>query len=313
MISRKMITFAIALFSVTLIAFTVCGCESDPAPYTEKTNESSAQATETIETTQTDAEAPIIVAPQTIFTSVGAVIRYKSYITVTDNEDSDVRVTVDNSNVNLAVPGKYAVIYTATDSAGNSSEKSVNVIVNDQVETDYSDEVIYSRADEILDQIITDEMTDLEKVFAVFYHVRDNYYYVPDQKHWSYKQEAYDFIINKRGSCYGNVSLSQLLLEQLGYNSVMVEGSMGLDGETHFWNLVSIDGGQNWYIYDAIWVMYDDIPLCMMTKGFVEALAYRNDYEYKCDWTAYPPVADEPLWTIDDFKAGKIPISPYGK
>ena len=47
----------------------------------------------------------------------------------TDNVDSTVTVDIDNSQVNTSSPGEYTVTYTATDAAGNQSQKTITVTV----------------------------------------------------------------------------------------------------------------------------------------------------------------------------------------
>ena len=53
--------------------------------------------------------------------------------TATDNLDGNVNVTIDNSNVNEAVPGNYTVTFSAIDNAGNRATATRTVIVEAQV------------------------------------------------------------------------------------------------------------------------------------------------------------------------------------
>lgn len=56
-------------------------------------------------------------------------------VTALDNNDGNITVTVDGK-VDTNTPGKYQLIYTATDSAGNSSSETRTVIVEDKVIAD---------------------------------------------------------------------------------------------------------------------------------------------------------------------------------
>ncbi|MBY0757204.1 leucine-rich repeat domain-containing protein [Clostridium sardiniense] len=55
---------------------------------------------------------------------------FSAGVTATDDVDGSVKVIVDSSNVNLDVPGKYIVTYTATNSIGNTTSLTREVIVN---------------------------------------------------------------------------------------------------------------------------------------------------------------------------------------
>jgi hypothetical protein len=59
----------------------------------------------------------------TIFADMGA--------TATDNVDEDVEVILVSSDVNTSVAASYAVVYSATDAAGNIATITRTVIVGD--------------------------------------------------------------------------------------------------------------------------------------------------------------------------------------
>ena len=303
----------------------LCGCASAsdaPENITESTEPANTEAAITIEssaestkeqTTETtvpaDTEPPVITGAEVIFASVGSPLKYKSYIYVSDDTDDDVDIRVDNSEVDLARTGEYNVTYYATDKAGNTSSFTAVVKVQEQTEPDVDDATIYAKADKILESIITEDMTDLEKVFAVFYHVRDTYGYWVGREKWSYKQEAYLLMTEMSGTCYSNSCLSQILFERLGIDSIMVTGTETPEG-THYWNLVTLDGGQNWYIYDSIWMTdIDEYPMCMMTASFARDISERYNFNYDTD-RDYPKVSDIPAWTIEDYENDPC-LSPY--
>ncbi len=56
-------------------------------------------------------------------------------VTALDNIDGDIKITVDGK-VDSNTPGKYQLIYTATDAAGNSSSETRTIIVEDKVIAD---------------------------------------------------------------------------------------------------------------------------------------------------------------------------------
>ncbi len=265
-----------------------------------------------------DTEPPELSGPKTIYVNVGSTVAYKSYIQVTDDWDDDPTIKVNADDVNLAKPGTYFVEYTAIDASGNYSTKEISVEVEDNGYENVEEDVIYDYVNSILfgdgdkdepNGIIQPWMSDLQKVFRIFYYVRDTFEYVPDSSYMEYKQEAYKFLMTYKDNCYANVCLSQLMLECCGFQSYLAEGPMsenfGDGGEEHYWNMVSIDGGQNWYRYDAAWWswMYSEYPMCMMTDDFAQEISQRHAGIYPKASANYPATPKEDLWTPDTMDA----------
>ena len=276
--------------------------ETRPEPSTE----------ETIDTDETTDETPGVVdtTPPTIrgeaniYVARGSSVRYKSYIYVEDDTDPDPKIEIDNSDVDLSKEGTYKVIYTVTDASGNSATKVVNVVVGAEEEPNVPEDEIYALADRVLETIIEDDMTDLEKVFAVFYYVRNTFSYVKDDNYWEYKQEAYHMMTTLQDNCYANVCVSKLLLERLGFESFMIQGELGFVDEHHYWNMVSIDGGASWYHYDAAWWTWehDEYPLCMLTDEFAQVISDRHGGLWIYDHDAFPATPKTDLWTVEDLE-----------
>ena len=279
-------------------------------PSTDNT-ETTAEDTTTEDLGYEDSQAPQVTAPTYIYISLGDSVAYKSYIVVNDDHDDYPTIEVDNSDVDLSAEGDYVVHYKVTDAAGNATEVDVPVIVGPAEEAHVDEDVIYELADQVLAEIIDDEMTDLEKVFAVFFYARDSFEYVPNESKWEYKQEAYKMMTTGYDNCYGNVCVSKLLLERLGFESISVEGGdMDYMDEHHYWNMVSIDGGETWYQYDsAIWVWRRrEIPICMVTDKVFMEISDRHDGLYNFDKSKYPATPTEDLWTEDDLESMGIYI-----
>lgn len=77
-----------------------------------------------------DTTKPVITGAKDINYTIGdAEPSYLDGVSATDDVDGEVDVTVDTTNVNLAVKGVYNIIYTAMDNAGNKEEVTVRVIV----------------------------------------------------------------------------------------------------------------------------------------------------------------------------------------
>ncbi len=267
----------------------------------EQMSDTDIQDTETTvnELAENDTTAPEIRGEGKIFVAKGANVKYKSYVYVTDDLDPDPKLTIDNSNVDLSKEGTYKVIYTATDWAGNTTTREVEIEVGAEEEPNVSEDVIYAKADEVLAEIIEDDMTDLEKVFAVFFYVRDTFTYVKDNNYWEYKQEAYHMMMTLHDNCYANVCVSKLLLERLGFESFMITGTLGYLDEYHYWNMVSIDGGKSWYHYDSAWWtwMNDEYPICMVTDEMAKKISDAHGGIFIYNEEDYPKTPTEALWT----------------
>lgn len=76
-----------------------------------------------------DYEAPVISGADDIMVNAGTALDYTSAVTVTDNLDENPVLTVDYKDLDINVEGDYEITYTATDFAGNTSEKSCIVTV----------------------------------------------------------------------------------------------------------------------------------------------------------------------------------------
>ena len=285
--------------------YSTSGSETTGPATTENTTTETTTIQETTseaDTVSEDITAPVIQGQDVIHVAKGATIKYKSYIFYEDDTDPDPELEIDNSNVDLSREGTYDVIYTVTDASGNSASKTVQVVVKGEEEPNVDDATIYALADATLETIITDDMSDLDKVFAVFFYVRDSFTYVKDSNYWDYKQEAYHFMTTRQDNCYANVCLSKLLLERLGFQSYMVQGEMGYVDEYHYWNMVSIDGGKTWYQYDSAWWewMNDEYPMCMMTDDFAMRIseAHGGIVDYAAD--AEPDTPTEMLWSPEE-------------
>lgn len=69
-------------------------------------------------------------------------------ISVTDDSGETIKAEYDDKDVNIASPGDYVISYSATDSAGNSSEKKLNLKVKKEYTRDEIKEIIQKLIDE---------------------------------------------------------------------------------------------------------------------------------------------------------------------
>lgn len=141
-------------------------------------------------------------------------------------------------------------------------------------------------AEEVLETIVTDDMTDREKVTAVNDWMVDNYSY-----DFSFSRYTYaDTILDKTGICEGYAQAFEVFMTLLGIETQMVTGTAdGANGwDAHAWNRTKIDG--QWLYTDVTW---NDIVL--YGNGWTES--DRAYYKHRCLLSADPnfPEADHQI------------------
>lgn len=114
---------------------------------------------------------------------------------------------------------------------------------------------IYDKACEIIDEIISDDMTDYEKELAVHDYIVYNCTYdkgalaaIPI--HSENCDNPYGALINESAICLGYTTSFRLFMGMLGIPCGTVH-STDTDGDEHAWNTVKLDG--SWYYVDVTW------------------------------------------------------------
>ena len=209
-----------------------------------------------------DTIAPEIVGPigGRVVGYVGESPIYKQMVTVSDNEDDDPQIEVNNNDVNPDVPGEYEVLFRAVDKSGNVSETYTLIYVVKSNE--YSRDTLMSLIAEKVDDLgITHEMTKKEQVRRIYAFVNSkkavnftNESNIPniDRKNWQtdWIEEAVLALDSGEGDCYTYYSLSKAFFEYFGIENEGIQRSEKSEEEgTHFWQMVKIEEG--WYYYDA--------------------------------------------------------------
>ncbi|NLJ41836.1 MAG: DUF5011 domain-containing protein [Clostridiales bacterium] len=193
-----------------------------------------------------DTEPPVIKVEDTRTVYIGENVSYKKGVTVTDNRDENPELAIDSSAVNLKKPGTYQVIYTATDSAGNSATKTVDYIVKEKPANYVNQEEVEGLADQVLATIITEDMTPREQARAIYDWTKGHIYYTSDYKNHTYwVRGAYDGIKDGRGDCYAFFATAKMLLTRAGIENMDVVKVNG----RHFWSLINL--GEGWYHFDT--------------------------------------------------------------
>ena len=235
-------------------------------------------------TVKLDTEAPVItgVENQTVFE--GARISYRNNVTVTDNRDEKVELHIDNSAVNLKKVGTYEVVYSATDAAGNVGTATATIDVQAKP-ADYVDpDELNALADRVLEKILKDDMTDVDKAWAIFKWTKNNIGYVSSSEKGDWMKSAWRGLKKGTGDCYVYYGTAKLLLERVGFETQEVKRDGGRDTE-HYWNLLFIEGG---------WYHFDTTPTIEKNTAFLQTDAELDKYSekvknyYKRDMTKNP-------------------------
>lgn len=119
------------------------------------------------------------------------------------------------------------------------------------------EEKLGAAIDALLKELITDKMTDYEKLTAVYDWVCDNvvYDYENLEDHdYTLKYSAYAAMINGTSVCQGYSNLLYRMALQMGIDSRLISG-LGYDasgeGKAHGWNIFKL--GDVYYNADATW------------------------------------------------------------
>ena len=229
-----------------------------------------------------DTEPPVLYGVIDRIAYVGEPIAYLSEVTAEDDADGSTPVTVE-SEVIPDREGKYRVVYTAEDTAGNrTSETCMFTLVSAAV----SEETVRTLAQGVLKEIITDGMVTAEKLKAVYDYVQKHLRYVGNSDKSDWRKEAVRGFRTGRGDCFTFYSVTRALLNELGVDYMSVTR---LGGATqHFWTIVNV--GTGWYHFDAI--NFFPWNRCFMwTNGQCQI----KPYFWKYDHAKYPEIAIEPF------------------
>lgn len=118
------------------------------------------------------------------------------------------------------------------------------------------DKDIYYAAQDVLDTVLIDGMSDLEKETAIYYWVVNNVNY-----DWTHQDvmsvtpresfTPYGGLVNHTAVCLGYAAAFQLLMDLAGVECITVTGASQSSTEDHGWNMVRLNG--NWYCVDVTW------------------------------------------------------------
>lgn len=242
----------------------------------------------------TDREAPQIIGVRDIAVYAGDPVSYLEAVTARDAHDGLVEVSVDNSAVNPDVPGTYEVSYFAQDASGNTVTRKASVTVLARGEGYVDMETIHAAADAVLEQIICSGSGPKEQVGAIYTWAHDSLRYGGHTDRTDWYQAAYTMLTTGRGDCYGYFAATKLLLERLDIPNIDVEKVKNSESDSsHFWSLVSIDGGESYFHFDATPRIGQTQDFCLVTDAILDAYSDANKGSHNRDTSLYPATPEE--------------------
>lgn len=235
-----------------------------------------------------DTEPPVIYGSMKYTFYIGQPALYRRDFIAIDNRDGEIEISVDSGGVNPRVPGDYVAVYTAADAAGNVARADVAVTVKNRTVTM---EELYLLADEILDRITTEDMSLYYKAWEIYQYVNLHLTYTgtSDKTDWMF--EARRGIVQGVGDCFTYYSMSHLLLNRIGMQTLSIERANKPGEARHYWHMVN--WGEGWYHFDAC-IHIPKLESFMLTTAQVDAYSARvgrDNYYYRFNRDMYPASA----------------------
>ena len=242
-----------------------------------------------------DREAPVITGVKDKVIYQGDAISYQSGVTITDNMTAEPKLEVERSQVDTEIPGEYMVTYKATDDFGNVSEVSMKITVLEKREGYVSLEVIEEEVNAILAEILRDDMTQQQQVWAIYVWIRTNCRYINHSEKDDYRQAAHRMLTERQGDCFNYYALTKVMLDQLGIPNIDVRKVKNYENDNdHYWSLVSVDGGINYYHVDTT-PRSNPASFCLVTDAYMDEYSANNGKCFNRDKSLYPATPEDPL------------------
>ena len=245
-----------------------------------------------------DVTPPVISGAKDLTVYIGDSIAYRDGVTVTDDIDQNPTLTIDADSVDLTTPGTYIAGYTATDFSGNKSTRNITVTVEEKPATYVEPEVVYAAARDILSQITTDDMSDMEKALQIVWWCRYNIHYAQSGDSSSWERAAYNGLVNRTGTCYTFAYAAKAMFDCAGIDNEIVRRDPYIH-EKHFWNYIGIDG--QWYHCDSTPRHLYSGYFFMYTTEELEAVWMNGWNGYSFDESKHPASATESVQDRIDY------------
>lgn len=234
-----------------------------------------------VNVTIVDTTPPVIAGAKNRTVYLGASVSYRKDVTVTDNSGETIALVIDSGAVDTTQTGTYPVIYSATDSSGNT--QSVEIVLKVVNKPVIDEEYVRPMVEKIVNEITNDKMTEWEKAWKMYKWIHSNITYIGTAgDRSSVWTGAYDALEDRKGDCFVYYALYSVMLDIVGIPNMQVARVGGTSN--HWWNLVNL--GDGWYHCDASPRRKGDSYRCFMQTD-AQIAAYTESYTEKPNYYTF--------------------------
>lgn len=250
-----------------------------------------------------DTVAPKAIPMENIITTIDNVPPASSCV---DTIDDKTAVHVEYKETpDFSKPGEYTVTLLLSDAGGNESELCVSIMVVEHLGDEKNEDAVNLMADEILDDITTSKMSDLEKSFEIYKWVNENIAYTgySDKENWIVA--AYDAFTLRSGDCYTYFAAAKALLQRANIQSIDVKKSEP-SVSAHYWSLVNV--GSGWYHFDCTPRVGEGDHFFLVTDEELEKYSVAHGDSHIFESGRYPARATESIQSQVDYENGELKL-----
>ncbi len=288
--NKAILVFSFIFIAALVIWTSIDSISADTNPAATPTAAPTAASAATSDT-KADKEPPKITGVKNLTVFIGDRVSYKNGVTVKDNLDTNVALVVDTGGVNLKKAGVYNLTYTAKDAAGNIAQAEATVTVKVKPASPLNEDELNKLADTVLAKIVTEDMTDVDKLWAIFKWTKYNIGYVDSSSHTDWRKGALQGFKQGSGDCFVYYATARMLMERSGFETQTVIRDKGRKTK-HFWSLVKVDGA--WYHFDTTPTIKKNTTFLLTDAELAEFNKQFKNY-YLFDKSKHPATPTKPL------------------
>lgn len=177
---------------------------------------------ETTLTVHEDSTPPVLFGVDPIQVAKNATVDYLAGVSAWDKKDGEVEFSYDASRVDLTKSGDYYVIYTTSDSKGNT--------------TTYRRKIVVDHSAEDTAALVKEFSANIgQSVESIRNYLYGTIHYSAD---WGGDDPVWYGLTARKGNCYVHALCFQTILEEKGYETMLI----WCEDKSHYWVLVKVDG-----------------------------------------------------------------------
>ena len=283
----------VLIYSAMVLCGVLSACSVLTGPGGSQQSRSERLPTFTVATEPPDTLPPVIAGVHDWVIYQGDDLSLREGVTVTDDTDPSPRLEMDASALDTDTPGVYTVLYRAYDKANNPAVADATVTVLEKKEGYASLEQINEMADNLLSQIVTEDMDQAGQIKAIYDWARSSISYSGHSDKSDWYQAAWTAMTGRSGDCFNYFAVCKLFFERLEIHNIDVRKVRNSEDDSdHFWSMVSIDGGESWYHFDAT-PRIGGGDFCMVTDAYLDEYSQAHKNSHNRDKSLYPATPEK--------------------